>query len=137
MEGNKQDRSPLAVVLVFLADIILKHVLGHYSRSLMFLNLCCVFTRPGVIVLSRALRIYLFSYSIPFRHVLLTPRNTFTYAQLTQEFTSHGFSLGLFSWGADDHKDMLNNDRQKTGSNSVQRSQNSSVIFWAVQYLVL
>lgn len=80
------------------------------------------------ILLFRALRVCIFSFSIPFRHVLLTPRNTFTYAQLTQESTSHGFSLRLFSSGADDHKDMLNNDRQRTGSNSIQRSQNSAVI---------
>lgn len=41
MQGNTQNRSLLVLVtLVYLADITLKFVLGHYLRSLLVLNLC-------------------------------------------------------------------------------------------------
>lgn len=41
MQGNTQNRSLLILVtLVYLADVTLKLVLGHYLRSLLVLNLC-------------------------------------------------------------------------------------------------
>lgn len=79
MQGNTQNRSLLVLVtLVYLADITLKLVLGHYWRSLLVLSLC------GPVLHCQELFISFWSFkdlsfipkSIPFFHSdLLTPHN--------------------------------------------------------------
>lgn len=93
MQGNAQNRSLLVLVtLVYLADITLKLVLGHYWRSLLVLSLC------GPVLHCQELFISFWSFkdlsfipkSIPFFHSdLLTPHNVLNELRDTQLMDCH------------------------------------------------